>query len=316
MGKPPPSRPRVRTGRVAIVGRPNVGKSTLLNALVGEHLAIVTHKPQTTRERLLGVVTQRGAQLELVDTPGLHAAKTALGKRMNEEAHDTLSGADTIVFVTDVTKEAPARVRADDAKLLAELPKGVPVILAVNKVDRVKEKSRLFGVLDAYAQAHPFKALVPISAKKEDGLLGLLKEMRSTLSYEPPRHDPDTLTDKPLRFFAAEFVREQVLLQIHQEVPHGVAVEVERFEESKTRIYVDVVVHVERPSHKRIVIGEGGKRLKAIGTAARARLEELAGCPVMLKIWVRVTPDWTTSPARLSDLGYGPIGLKSARKSQ
>lgn len=292
------------------MGRPNVGKSTLLNAIVGEPLAITSHKPQTTRDRITGVLTKDEAQLVLVDTPGLHEPRTRLGERMNREARGAIEGSDVVVFVTDVGKEPSARVHDGDLPLLASLPK-VPTVLVLNKVDRVKTKDRLLPLLEAYEKAHPFVALVPLSARAREGTAGrkgiarLVEVIRELLPAGERAYEADALTDKPTSFFVAEAIREQILLKTEAEVPHGVAVVIERFDESGKTVKIDASIAVDKPSHKRILIGRGGAMLKEIGTAARARIEELVGRKVHLSLWIKVAPRWQESDAKLAELGYG-----------
>jgi GTP-binding protein Era len=310
----PPTTPRIRrAGRIAIVGRPNVGKSTLLNALLGEPIAITSRHPQTTRDRIAGVVTtplEDGgvAQCVFVDTPGVHRARTRLGARMNQEAREGAKDADVIVFMTDVTPELRTEMRDVDKAILRTLPKGKPVLLALNKIDKIKAKEGLFPVLEAYAKSFDFQAIVPVSAIRENGMRGVLSEVAKLLPEGPPLFEDDSISDKPTRFFVAEFVREQILRKTHDEVPHGVAVVVERFDESPRVPYIELAVHVDRESHKAIVIGAKGALLKEIGTQARARVEQLLGMQVHLQIWVRVTPGWYEKDSSLRDMGYEPPG--------
>ena len=293
-----------RTGTVAIVGRPNVGKSTLMNAALGEPLAIVSPVPQTTRDRILGVLHRPSAEMALLDTPGIHKPHSRLGRTLNRTARLAAAEADVVVFVTAATPES-ARVHPGDRTLLADIGKDTPTILVVNQIDRVRDKSRLLPLLEELGKLRDFAAVVPISALRGDGVSRVLDEIESALPEGPPRFDEDTLTDLPTRFFVGEFVREPILLSTREEIPHAVAVEVERFEEQGETVHIDATVHVEREGQKRILIGTGGEKLKAIGTAARARIEALVGKKVYLSLWVRVTPDWTESERRLAELGYG-----------
>jgi len=295
----------VHTGRVALVGRPNVGKSTLLNALLGEPLAVTSHHPQTTRDRITGVLSERAAQFVLVDTPGLHTPKTRLGIRMNEEARGAIEGSDIVVFVTDVREQPAKAVDPGDLSLLASLPASRPVVLVVNKVDRVKDKSLLLPLLEAYGKARDFAALVPLSAKKDAGAKPLVHALRALLPEGEKAYPDDTLTDCPSRFFVAELVREQILRKTRAEVPHGVAVVVERFDESGKTVKIDLSVVVDKESHKKIVIGRAGSLLKTIGSDARRKIEALLGRKVHLAIWVKVMPRWYENDARLVEMGYG-----------
>lgn len=340
---------RTRSGTVAIVGRPNVGKSTLLNAALDLPLAIVSPTPQTTRDTLLGVVHHRIAaegeegalaEIALLDTPGLHRPTSALDRTMNRAARVAARDADVVVFVVDVPKldkppakrEAPggtkggageagaskARARLGDRrgprpitphpgdrKLLEQLGDGQPTLLVVNKIDRVKDKAQLLGFLEALSQLREFAAIVPISALRQDGVTRVLDEVARLLPEGPHRYGPDELTDKPSRYFAAEYVREQVLLLTRQEVPHATAVTIDRWEIKHSLAVVSATVHVERPGHKKILVGSGGTMLKRIGMQARERLEALVGHPVHLELFVRVTPHWRDTPSLLSEMGYG-----------
>ena len=294
-----------RSGRVALVGRPNVGKSTLLNALLGEPIAIISPHPQTTREPVRGVLTVGETQYVFVDTPGLHDAKTRLGHRMNDQAQTQAREADVVVLVVET--------RADERDLhlargLGELVGDGPAVLVLNKIDKLKEKALLLPVITAFNEVRPFAAVVPMSARRKDGperLLGALAELMPEQEFLYPR---DTLSDQPERFFVAELVREQILAHTRQEVPHGVAVVIERFEESKNATIIEMAVHVARDGHKGILVGAKGAMLKAIGTAARARVEKMLGRKVHLAIRVRATPGWMDDPAKLAELGYGGDG--------
>jgi GTP-binding protein Era len=288
-----------RSGTVAIVGRANVGKSTLLNAMIGVPLAITSPKPQTTRDRILGIRTGDNAQIVFVDTPGMHAAKTKLGTRMNREARDAAREADVILLLTDSLTPTE-----EDRAIAGELPK--QVILVLNKIDRVTDKTALFDALTAHAAVRDYLAIVPISAKNENGVDRVLNEIRSVLPEGEMGFDEETLTDRPTRFFVAEYVREQVLKKTREEVPHGVAVVIERFDEpTKNKIAtIEATIHVDRESHKRIVVGKGGTMLKEIGIASRRRIEALLGHKIHLKLWVRVTPGWYRTDAGLKQMGY------------
>ena len=288
-----------RAGTAAIVGRANVGKSTLLNAMIGVPLAITSSKPQTTRDRIIGIATGEGAQIVFVDTPGMHLAKTKLGTRMNHEAREAARDADVILFITDSLKPLD-----EDAAIATELPK--QVILVLNKIDRVTDKTELFDALSAHAQVRDYLAIVPVSAKTGNGVDRVLREVRSVLPEGEAGYDEETLTDRPTRFFVAEYVREQVLKKTREEVPHGVAVVIERFDEALKNgvATIEAAIHVDRESHKRIVVGKGGLMLKEIGIASRRRVESLLGHRVHLKLWVRVTPGWYRTDAGLKQMGY------------
>lgn len=312
---PAPKKQAFRAGTIALVGRPNVGKSTLLNAILGTRLAIVSHHPQTTRDRIAGILTTEDAQFVFQDTPGVHAAKTRLGRRMNDVATGTAEACDLIVFVVDVSAAANAEIRPEDTKVLRAITggdsEGRPVLLVVNKVDRVAEKTKLLDVLQAFGTMHDFAAIVPISAKKRDGVDRLLGVIAEHLPEGPALYPEDELSDKPVRFFVAEMVREQVLMRTREEVPHGVAVTIDAYEEpspkrktAKVVTKIKLTIHVAKDSHKGIIIGQGGQMLAAIGTAARRRAESLIGSQVHLDVKVKATPGWFDDDARLKDLGY------------
>ncbi|HEY3817172.1 MAG TPA: GTPase Era [Polyangiaceae bacterium] len=303
MSDPPATPSPTRSGRVALLGRPNVGKSTLLNALLGEPIAIISSHPQTTRDVVRGVMTRGDTQFVFLDTPGLHAAKNRLGTWMNEAAREQAREADVVVLL--VEPEWAAAVNPADLALAREI-EGVPTVLVINKIDRLKDKTKLLPILAAFGEKHAFAATVPMSAKRADGLERLLKEVRELLPEQPFLYEPDTLSDQPVRFFVAEFVREQILQHTRQEVPHGVAVVVERFDESTDVPHIEIAIHVAREGHKGILVGAKGNMMKRIGTAARMRVEKMLGRKVHLKLWVRTTPDWMNDPAKLRDLGYGP----------
>jgi GTP-binding protein Era len=294
-----------RAGRVAIIGRPNVGKSTLLNSLLGEPIAITSRHPQTTRGAVRGVLSTSDAQYAFVDTPGLHEARTRLGKRMNSTARDAASSADVVVLVVEVPRGDQESSHEGDIALARELP-SVPVVLAINKVDRLKDKSRLLPIIASFAEGRTFAATVPMSARRADGLAQLLAELRALLPEQPFLFDAETLSDQPTRFFVAEFVREQILARITQEIPHGVAVVVDKFDESGTVPHIEASVHVAREAHKKILVGAGGSMMKQIGVAARARIERMLGRKVNLRLWVHATPGWMDDETRLRELGYGP----------
>lgn len=302
-----PPRPAVRrAGVVALVGRPNVGKSTLLNALIGESLSIVTAKPETTRDRVLAVVTRPGgsdAQLVVVDTPGLHQPHRRLGEYMNDEARNAAEDADVVVLVADATDLAAGPGR--DARVLEALA-GVsrPVVLALNKIDRVRPKEALLPALVAYEAARPFAAIVPLSAGTGDGVDRLVSELVARMPEGPALYPDDTLTDRPERFFVAERIREAIIEETGEEIPYVTAVEIERFEERAAVPHISAAIHVERPGQKKIVVGAGGERVRAVGTRARAAVEKLLGRKVFLELWVKVTPDWTRSSDALARLGY------------
>jgi GTPase len=294
-----------RAGTVAIVGRPNVGKSTLLNALLEEQLAIVSPTPQTTRHALLGILHLDNAQIGLLDTPGLHKPQTPLGKRLNSAARGAVEDADVVVFVTEPSQGIHMGVHPGDAALLGSLGKDKPTILALNKVDTVRPRSKMLPFLQVIGKVRHFESVVPIAARRNDGLDRLLKEIIALLPERPPQWGEDDLTDRPMRFFAAEFVREQILLATREEVPHQAAVSIDLYEEKKSLTRIVATIHVERDGQKAILLGKGGAQVKAIGTAARERLESFLGDrKVLLELFVRVTPEWSTNKSMLEELGF------------
>lgn len=317
--KTPPAsrRSRGRAGTIALLGRPNVGKSTFLNAVLGERLAIVSHHPQTTRDRIAGILTQDDVQFVFFDTPGIHNARHRLGERMNDLAKETAAECDVAIFMTEAEAPTPERRKADE-RILALVPAGTPVILAVNKIDRVQPRERLFPILEELGKLRAFHSIIPISAKGTDasGTKRILAEIATLLPEGEPLYGEDEVSDKPIRFFVAEFVREQILRRTRQEVPHGVAVSVEAFAEGPKVTRITVTVHAAKDSHKGILIGDGGQMLKAVGTAARKRAEQLLGQKIHLDVWVRVTEGWFDDPALLADLGYADEGPKKKKKSK
>ncbi|MBN9166854.1 MAG: GTPase Era [Myxococcales bacterium 68-20] len=317
--QPRPEKARPRSGTIALIGRPNVGKSTLLNAMLGTRLAITSHHPQTTRDRIAGILTEGRTQFVFLDTPGLHKPKNRLGQRMNDLATGTAADADVVLFVVDIgpaaAAAAAAEVRPDDVEAVRAVPEGTPVILVVNKIDRIAEKQKLLEVLPTYSALRDFAAIVPISAKKRDGTKRLLKEIENLLPEGEHLYPEDELSDRPVRFFVGELVREQVLMRTRQEVPHGVAVTVDAFEEGKKLTRITISVHVAKESHKGIIIGQGGKMLAAVGTAARERAERLLGQKVHLDVRVKTTPGWFDDAARLVDLGYSNEDGKPKKKA-
>jgi GTPase len=289
-----------RAGTVAILGRPNVGKSTLLNAAVGQRLAITSPKPQTTRDRILGVCNFREGQIAFVDTPGVHQPRNALGVHMVRQAREALSGVDALLLMVEI------REHPDDLRTL-DLVRGVgrPAVLAVNKIDQVRDKREILPVLAAWHARHEFAHLVPVSARSGDGLADLLHALHGLLPAGQPLYPDSTLTDRTERFLAAELVREQILLQTSEEVPYACAVTVERFEDRPSGdSVIEAVVHVERSSQRKIVVGEGGARIREIGTRARAAIALVLSRPIHLKLWVEVEPHWSRDDEAVRRLGY------------
>ena len=289
-----------RTGTVAIVGRPNVGKSTLLNRLVGAHVAITSRKAQTTRHRILGILTDERSQFVFVDTPGYQKQHTsALNRAMNRTVGQVAAEVDVAIFVIEATGWDPR-----DEPLLEVLPPKTPVVLALNKVDRVKDKSRVTAALADLAARERFAALVPVSATKGTQLRGLLDEVRKHLPEQAAIYESDDLTDRPERFLAAELVRERIFRLLGDELPYAIAVDVESFTVEGNLRRIAVAIYVDKPGHKAIVIGEKGATLKRIGTEARHAMEALFGSKVFLELWVKVKRGWADSDAALRELGY------------
>jgi GTP-binding protein Era len=289
-----------RSGFAALVGRPNVGKSTLLNALVGEKLSIVTPRPQTTRHRILGVLTLPAAQIAFVDTPGLHVkASRALNKAMNRTATAALEDADLVVLVTEALKWTGE----DELALERIVRSGRPAIAAVNKIDRVRPRERLLPYLAELAARHAFLAIVPVSALKADNIEDLRDTIAVHLPHSPALFPDGELTDRGLSFRIAETIREKLTLELNQEVPYGIAVEVERLGEEDGQLMVDAAIWVDRDGQKPIVIGARGERLKRVGRAARLALNTMLDRRVHLNLWVKVRENWADNARALKELG-------------
>lgn len=287
-------------GFVAIIGRPNAGKSTLLNRLVGQKVAIVTSKPQTTRNRIQGIVTRPEGQIVFVDTPGLHEVTSVLNRQMMREVNAALEGIDVLLMMIDASKTLP---HADSLLLQKAQRFGGKTILALNKIDLVP-KPKLLPLIDAFAKAFPFAALVPISGLKGDGCEGLVDEIFKELPEGAPFFPEDQITDQPERFLAGEIIREKAIDLTYHEVPHALAVVIDRFEETPKILRMHATLHVERNSQKKILIGHKGEMLKKIGTAARKELETLLGTKIFLEMFVKVVPDWRENLQRVRELDW------------
>lgn len=289
-----------RSGFISIIGRPNSGKSTLLNAFLGEKISIVSDKPQTTRNIVRGVKNLKDSQIIFIDTPGIHRGKGLLNEFMVKEALASIRDVDGVVYLVEADKP----VSEDDRYILEGLKRlKCPVVLGLNKVDRA-EKQKILPLIDEFSKRYPFKEIVPLSALKGEGVELLLKIITELLP-EGPRYFPeDSVTDLPERFIAAEMVREKVFIFTEKEVPYSVAVTVDRFEEKKDIISISATINVERDSQKGIIIGKGGSMLKRIGSAARGDIERLLGSKVYLELFVRVQKEWTKKPGALKDFGY------------
>jgi GTP-binding protein Era len=295
-----------RSGFVSIVGRPNAGKSTLINALVGEKIAIVTEKPQTTRmnvQGILNVKAQRGrpaGQIVFIDTPGVHKPDSRLNRKMMQEIHAALESRDLVLLLVDATEKFGP---ADEQVLELVKRTGAPVFLLLNKVDRL-HKEKLLPIIEHYSRLHAFQEVIPISALKRDGLDTLIDKVIRALPAGPPLFPEDQLTDQPERFLAAEIIREKVLLKTGQEVPYATAVIVERYEELPKLTRIAAAIYCERDGQKAILIGKGGEKLKAMGTAARQELERRLEKKVFLELFVKVKPGWRQSAAFVEELDW------------
>jgi len=292
----------VRSGFVSIVGRPNVGKSTLLNAILGQKIAITSNKPQTTRNRILGIHNVEGGQLLFLDTPGIHRARGRLNKFMVDQALAACSDVDVILFLVEAN-DPPGG--GDDFILELLARSQIPVVLVINKIDLVP-RERLLPLIAAYAEKFSFEAIIPVSALSREGLDDLVLTVRNLLPEGPRFYPEDMVTDLPERFIVAEMVREQVLRQMREEIPYGVAVTVERFTETpeKNLVVIHAVIHVERDSHKRMIVGKGGTRIRTLGQASRVVIERFLGCRVFLELFVKVEKNWTDSARLLREFGY------------
>lgn len=306
-----PSPPIQRAGFVALIGRPNVGKSTLLNYLLGEKLSIVAPKPQTTRQRLLGVLTHENSQLAFWDTPGLHRTDerghTLLNRFMVQEAQHVMMDADVLVWVTEPgSLEHP--IRQADRDILAQIPPNKPLVLAVNKIDLLSDKQRVLPTLQAWSALHPFRAMVPLSAETGENVPALLDEIIACLPESEALFSTDTLTDRSERYLVAERIREQVFLYTHQEIPYATAVTIDQWEEIPSErgrcVRIDATIHIEKAAQKRIVVGAQGSMIKRIGSIARQEISQLLECPVQLFLFVRVDDSWSERDAGLREMGY------------
>lgn len=290
-----------RCGYVALIGRPNVGKSTLMNRILGQKLSIVTAKPQTTRQQIAGIKTTERGQVIYIDTPGIHlAAKKALNRYMNRIARASFHDVDLILFLV----EAGRWTKQDEHVVHSLKSVDVPVVLVVNKIDLVPDKTRLLGFLEQEAQSDRFSQVLLIAAKSGDGVDDLENSVFKSLPFSRPFFDEDQFTDRSERFLAAELVREQLMLRLHQEVPYSLTVEIEEFKREKGILRIGAIVWVERDRQKQIVIGKGGDVLKQVGTRARHALQELFEEKIYLRMWVKVSKDWSDNVRALKQFGY------------
>ena len=290
-----------KTAMITICGRPNVGKSTLTNALVGEKIAIVSNKPQTTRNRISAVVTRGDTQFVIIDTPGFHKPRTRLGDYMVNVVKESVADVDAVMLLV----EPIANIGRQEEELIARIKEtGVPAILVINKIDTV-EKTELLEVMALYSAAHDFDAIIPMSAKNGEGIDELLAELEKYAQEGPQLFPDDMICDQPEKQICAELVREKLLLCLDKEIPHGTAVEVTRFSERENGIIdLDVTIYCEKASHKGIIIGRQGAMLKKIGELARADIEAFMGTKVFLQTWVKVKENWRDSTAQLRNFGF------------
>ena len=291
-----------KSGIITICGRPNVGKSTLTNALVGEKVAIVTNKPQTTRNRICGVRTRGESQFVFVDTPGLHKARTRLGDYMVNVVKESVADVDAVMLLV----EPIPNVGAPEEQLIACIKTlRCPAVLVINKVDTLDKKEKLLEVIQTYEQAHQFQAVVPISAKTGEGVDELLDVLEGYLPQGPQLFPEDMTSDQPERQMMAEILREKLLLCLDKEIPHGTAVEITRFAERDDEVVeVEATIYCEKNSHKGIIIGKGGSMLKKVSTLARQDMERFMGTKVYLQTWVKVKVNWRDNPAAIQNFGY------------
>ena len=290
------------SGFAAIVGRPNVGKSTLTNGLIGEKIAIMSDRPQTTRNQIMCILNTDNAQIMFLDTPGIHKPHHKLGEYLVRTAESTLKEVDVILFVIDVSEK-----RGAGENYILELLQKVktPVILVANKIDKLQDKSKLFNIINEYTALYNFAAVVPVSALEDKEFPGLVEEITKHLPEGPDYFPDDMITDQPERVIAAEMIREKVLLSTRDEVPHSIAVEVDEFKVRENEdVYIRATIFVERDSQKGIVIGAKGSLLKKIGQQARRDIEALLGCKVFLELWVKVKADWRNKDKALKQFGY------------
>ena len=291
-----------KSGFVSLIGRPNVGKSTLMNNLIGQKIAITSHKPQTTRNRIQTVYTEERGQIVFLDTPGIHKAKNKLGSYMVTAAKRTMSEVDVILWLVEPT----TYIGAGEKHIVEQLKNTkVPVILVINKIDTVKNEE-ILKFIEAYRHELDFAEVVPVSALKGKNTKVLIDCILKYLPYGEPFYDEDTVTDQPQRQIAAELIREKVLRSIDEEIPHGVAVAIDQMKWNRRVCHIDATIVCERDSHKGIIIGKQGAMLKKIGTQARREIEDMLECQVNLKLWVKVKKDWRDSDILLKNFGYNP----------
>ena len=305
-----------KTAFIALLGRANVGKSSLLNSIIGQKVSIVSDKPQTTRTRIMGVLNKGDSQFVFIDTPGFHKPKNLLDDKMNKAISGGISDVDAAILVVDAAPEFkfdPENIPAAEAALIENIKTHrIPCILVINKIDLLCQKDSLLEIIGGYTKLFDFKAVVPLSAKTSDGTDILLKEISQFLKNSPHYFSDDDFTDQPDKVYVSELIREKLLILLSKEVPHGIAVDIERFFETDSKdgepiIYIDAVIICERDSHKGIIIGKGGSMLKRVGTLARRDIEYFFGTKVALKLWVKVKEDWRNREGIIRSLGLDSL---------
>ena len=302
--------PSFKSGFVTLIGRPNVGKSTLMNRLIGQKIAITSNKPQTTRNRIQTVLTTEEGQIVFLDTPGIHKAKNKLGDYMVNVAERTLEEVDVILWLVEPTDY----IGAGERHIIEQLKKTkTPVLLVINKIDTVK-KEALLSFIDTYRKEIDFQEIVPVSALTGDNTDELVKCILKYLPYGPAFYDEDTITDQPMRQIVAELIREKALRLLEDEIPHGIAVSIESMKEKGRVCHIEATIVCERESHKGIIIGKGGQMLKKIGSTARPEIEDLLEMQVNLQLWVKVKKDWRDSDFLLKNFGYNPKDISMGEK--
>lgn len=292
-----------KTAFIAIVGRPNVGKSSILNRLLGQKIAIVSSKPQTTRTRIMGVLTEGDTQLVFIDTPGIHKPRTELGKYMIRSVNESVSGVDACMLVTEAGRD----ITDTEINLIEKFKvMNAPAVLAINKIDTLRDKSELMAQISKYSEKYDFEAVVPVSAQDGSGLEQLKDELKKLAQEGGHFFEDDVLTDQPERVLAGEMIREKMLRLLDKEIPHGTAVVIERMKsrDNKNITDIDATIYCERNSHKGIIIGKQGSMLKKIGTYARQDMENFFNCKISLKLWVKVKEDWRNKEGLLRSFGY------------
>ena len=295
-----------KAGFVSIIGRPNVGKSTLMNHIIGQKIAITSSKPQTTRNRIQTVYTCDEGQIVFVDTPGIHKAKNKLGNYMVNTAYGSMNGVDVLLWLVEPT----TYIGAGEKSILEQIKKAkLPTILVINKIDTVK-KAEILPVIDTYSKEYDFEQIIPVSAKKGEGISELINNIMKYLPYGQPFYDEDTITDQPERQIVAEMIREKVLRSMGDEIPHGVAVAIDSMKYEGKMCNIDATIICERDSHKGMIIGKHGSKLKEIGSLARVDIEEMLECKVFLQLWVKVKKDWRDSDFLLKNFGYNPEDIE------